>query len=304
MSGWRVKQGDYTEADVSALYMKYRESGLGPFTREVGDFIAHSKRNRGATLDLTAYMFSQLAFFQTYQGDNKQRLQPNGDCGWWLRHYFLTKAKDAKQKDIRRACGLTKKQAIAAIKSWFDSESSYPTTIKCNDPILLYRLASLFSQKIDGKNAFDLAEAKSELGKMFSQEGIARTEIERFLVATAVLLSGKSVEIVPGFTASVELVVQNTRYVPVENGMEGEIPESRSVKFLPDGSLSLIVSTENKTGDGLVSVVFPFLDTEIDTETYFSRSLVVEDPHGFPRLALDQQLWFDASAQHPVFKVS
>lgn len=54
----RIKKEKYTEADILALYMKYREAGIGPFTREVGDFIAHEKRNKGATLDVTAFAFA------------------------------------------------------------------------------------------------------------------------------------------------------------------------------------------------------------------------------------------------------
>ncbi|WP_421991022.1 hypothetical protein [Qipengyuania sp.] len=68
--------------------MKHREAKLGPFIREVGDFIAHAKRDRGATCDAMAFVFAQTAFFQTYQMDPKQSLEPNGVCGWWLRHYL------------------------------------------------------------------------------------------------------------------------------------------------------------------------------------------------------------------------
>ncbi len=61
----RFLEARYSDADVLALYMKYREERIGPFVREIGDFIAHKKRNRGATLDRTAYMFSQVAFFRS-----------------------------------------------------------------------------------------------------------------------------------------------------------------------------------------------------------------------------------------------
>lgn len=291
-SGRRVQQGNYTEADVLVLYMKYREAGLGPFTREVGDFIAHAKRNRGATLDVTAYMFSQFAFFQTYQSDKKKPLEPRGNCGWWLRHYLLTKAKDASEREIREASGLTKKQAKNAIKSWFHRDSVYPTNINCGDPDLLYKLVSLFCQTIEGKNVFDLAQVKSELLNMFQHEGIEEAEVERFLVATAILLKGKSVEIVPGFTASIELSVRNTRYVTVEDYSAEK--GYQLVRPLPDGNLTVDVSTKNKTGDGLVTIALDLLDTQIDTEPYFSRLLVKNDQYGMPKLALDQHLSFDS----------
>lgn len=297
----RVQKGRYTEADVLALYMKYREARIGPFTREVGDFIAHAKRNRGAMLDTTVYMFAQVAFFQTYQSNRKQPLEPMGACGWWLRHYLLTKTKEAKEDDLQRAVGLTKKQAKNAVKSWFQGESVYPTVIRCGDPQLLYGMAQMFARTIIGKNVFDLAQAKAELAKMFKFEGIEQNEIERFLVGTAVLLRGKSVEIVPGFTASVRLTVGNTRHIPVdENGKETADKEPKFVRLLPDGNLKVAVSTDNQTGDGLVGVGLDFLDTGIDTETYFTRSLVTFDEHHIPRLQLDQQLSFDTGASPSV----
>jgi|GEM_PF-2655511 len=297
----RVKKGRYTEADVLALYMKYREAGIGPFTREVGDFIAHAKRNRGATLDTTAYMFAQLAFFQTYQGNRKQPLEPKGACGWWLRHYLLTKTKEAKENDLLRSVGLTKKEAKNEVKSWFQGKSVYPTIIKCGDPQLLYGMAQMFSRTIVGQNVFDLDQAKSELSKMFKYEGIEQNEIERFLVGTAVLLRGKSVEIVPGFTANVNLIVGKTRHIPVdENGKETADKEPKFVRLLPDGNLKVAVSTDNQTGDGLVGIGLDFLDTGIDTESYFARSLVSFDEHRIPRLQLDQQFSFDTGASPPI----
>ena len=300
-SAVRVQKGRYTEADVLALYMKYRETGLGPFTREVGDFIAHAKRNRGATLDTTAYMFAQLAFFQTYQSNRKQPLEPKGACGWWLRHYLLTKTKEAKENDLQRVVGLTKKQAKNAVKSWFEGESVYPTAIRCGDPPLLYRMAQLFSRTINGKNVFDLTQAKAEIAKMFKSEGIEQDEIERFLVGTAVLLRGKCVEIVPGFVAKIGLIVESARHIPVDkDGQETADKEARFVKLLPDGNLKVAVSTENQTGDGLVDVGLDFVDLGIDTETYFARSLIEFDEYHIPRLRLDQQLSFDAGASPPV----
>lgn len=297
-SGARIKAGRYTDADVLAIYMKHRESGIGPFVREVGDFIAHSKRDRGATLDTTAYMFAQVAFFQTYQGTNKQPLEPTGKCGWWLRHYFLSKVKDATEADLGKACGLTKKQAKNAIKSWFPDKLVYPTEIRCNDPSLLYRLASHFSQMLVGKNVFDLAQAKLELLKIFDAEGINHEELDRFIVGTATLLIGKSVEIVPGFIASIKVNVGTRRNVKIDH------PDNTDDMWysvtLPDGDLKIMVSTDNKTGDGLVSVALDFLDTGIDTETYFCRSLVELDEYKMAQLRLDRTLSFDTSQERPV----
>lgn len=297
-SGARIKAGKYTDADVLAIYMKYRESGIGPFVREVGDFIAHSKRDRGATLDTTAYMFAQLAFFQTYQSDKKVPLEPKGKCGWWLRHYFLTKIKDASEAEIDKACRLTKKQAKNAVKSWFPDKLAYPTEIKCNDPKLLYQLASHFSQMLVGKNVFDLSQAKLELQKVFDAEGVEHTEVDRFIVGTATLLNGKSVEIVPGFSANIKVHVGTRRHVKIDH------PDNTDDMWysvtLPDGDLKIMVSTTNNTGDGLVSVGLDFLDTGIDTEAFFSRSLIELDEHKMAQLRLGGMLSFDSSQRYPV----
>ncbi len=298
-SAERVRKGSYTEADVLALYMKYRESGLGPFTREVGDFIAHAKRNRGATLDTTAYVFSQMAFFQTYQSDRKKPLEAKGPCGWWLRHYLLAKTKEATETEIQRAIGLTKKQVKNAIKSWFHGDSVYPTSIKCNDPELLYKIAQMFARMIRVRSVFELGDVKAELAKMFESEEIDHNEFDRFLIATSVLLRGKSVEIVPGVTAEVKLSIGNARFIPLdENGIQ-TADKPTFVRALPDGNLTIIVSTNNQTGDGLIGVGSNLLDTGIDTETYFSRALV-EVQHHIPRLRLDQPLSFDTRVSPPV----
>lgn len=106
---YRFHQKNYTEADISALFMKYREERIGPFVREVGDFIAHPERKKGATLSQTVFMFSQGAFFQTYQGTNKVALNCVGDCPWWLMHWFLCKVDEEKMSKLKRISGMTKK---------------------------------------------------------------------------------------------------------------------------------------------------------------------------------------------------
>ncbi|TIX72677.1 MAG: hypothetical protein E5V25_06310 [Mesorhizobium sp.] len=280
--------------------MKYRESGTGSFTREVGDFIAHAKRDRGATLDTTAYMFAQLAFYQTYNL-MKQTLNPKGKCGWWLRHYLLMKTKYATEQEIVKASGLTKKQAKNAIKSWFTDKQIYPIEIHCNDSKTLFALAGHFSQRIEAKNVFDMAQATHELEKIFSAENIDHREITRFIVGTAVLLNGKSVEIVQGLTATVSLTLGTARHIPVEH--EDNTETLQYAKPLPDGNITIGVDTDNKTGDGLVGIYQYFLETGIDTESYFSRSLVEFDPNGFPSLRLKGPFSFDTSHNFPVNEI-
>lgn len=298
----RVRNGHYTEADILAIYLKYREEKVGPFTREVGDFIAHNKRDKGATLEATAFMFSQFAFSQTYQGKQKQTLLPQGKCCWWLRHYLLTKLDLDKEKNVRKALGITKKEALKNIKSWFGEKSIYPTTIGCNDHNLLFSVANFCSRTIVSKNIFDISQVRSELAHIFKCEGIDNCEFDRFVVGTATLLNGKSVEIVPGFKANICLKVENTRHIFVdENGMATADIEPQFVKLLPDGDLRISISTDNQTSDGLVNVELSFLDTEIDTEGFFSRNIVTIDQHRIPRLNLKQEFSFETSRTLPAF---
>ncbi|MBP2149067.1 MULTISPECIES: hypothetical protein [Xanthobacter] len=303
-SAARIQSGRYTEADVLALYLKYRESRIGPFTREVGDFIAHSKRNRGATLDSTAYIFSQIAFFHTYQSNQKRPLDPKGPCGWWLRHYLLTKIKEESEHDLLRSIGLTKKQSKNAVKSWFPTDESYQNIINCNDPDILYGMAGLFSQKIVVNSAFELNAVKREVFDIFQREKIEATEIDRFIVATAVILNGKSVDIVSGFTARIQLTIGHHRSEPMERSSEFESDLGYTISsILPDGNLKIAIVTQNNTGDRIVDVGFDLLDTKIDTEPYFSRSLIRIGDHGIPKLDLDRKICFNSEKYPHVFEI-
>lgn len=295
-SAARIRSGAYTDADILAIYMKYRESGVGPFTREVGDFIAHSKRDRGATLETTAYLFSQVALLQAY-GKN-QPLEPKGKCGWWLRHYLLTKTKNANEHDIKNAANLTRKQAINAIKSWFPDKQVYATEIKCNDAQPLHDLLNLFCKVINWQNAFDITQARSELFKIFDAERIDHGEVDRFIIGTATLLNGRSMEIVSGFKATVDLCIRNARHIPVVH--DDNSSGLKYITMLPDGDLTIQITTQNTRDDGLFPVAFDFLLTGIDTERFFSRSLVELDEHKMARLRLSGPFSFDTTQQFPV----
>ncbi|WP_421991016.1 hypothetical protein [Qipengyuania sp.] len=207
--------------------------------------------------------------------------------------------RNAKESKIRRSIGITKKQPNDAVKSWFPDRSIYPTQIHCSEPSLLYKLATFFSRKIVIEAPFNLSQAKREIASMFKIEGINLTEIDRFLVGTAVLLNGRSVEIVPGVQADLSLDVQNPRTIPQDHsgntGGDYEI-----VHLLPDGNLSVLASVSNQRGDGLVGVASEFIDTKTDTERFFARSLVIRQDARIPRLDLKRELSFDTSRSRPV----
>lgn len=208
------------------------------------------------------------------------------------------KTKEASEAEIKQAAGITRKQATNAIKSWFPDKSAYPTNIKCNDPQILLQLANHFCQILDGTAVFHLDQVRAELRKIFATEGIDYGEMDRFIVGTATVLHGRAVEIVPGFIAHVAAQVTKRRHIRIDH------PDNNELMYwshtLPDGDLSIGVHTENNTGDGLVPVALSFLDTNVDTEAYFCRSLVELDQYKQARLRLSGSLTFDTTRDLPV----
>lgn len=291
---YRIKAEAYTDSDVLPFYMKYRESGIGPFIREVGDFIAHEKRDRGLTLEASTYIYSQIAFFQTYQGTGRRSLNPLGECPWWLKTYLMGKLKDAKPRDIKEAIGLSINEVRSKIKGWFPDHEQFPCQIACDDVNLLSQLVQLFSSLLRGGCVFDINNVRAELKVAFSLEKISFEELPHFLIATAVLLSGRSCEIVPGFSIGIHLYVSQGDGKLMQMYETGASDEQISL-FLsrPDGGLGVITSTRGAVSDGLVETGITLLDTGIDTERYFDRDLIYIDEHGFARLNLDSTMIFD-----------
>ena len=300
---YRIRKARYTDSDVVSFYMKYRERGIGPFIREVGDFIAHERRDRGLTLEATAFTFSQLAFFQTYQSDKSVSLDPFGSCGWWLKTYLLGKLKESSAGDILKETGLSKKAARAEIESWFPSREPYPTTIECRNLSAFFGLTSLFGRYIRGTSVFTTEGVKKELLEAFKLEDIERKELPHFLVATAVILAGRSCEIVPGFKVNISVAVDQPRHLQLDDIPTPEGATWKYVRLLPDGNLKVSVATQNNTGDGLVGVGLEFLNTGVDTETYVDRRLITVDQHGHRQLNLDRPLAFERASIPMVFPI-
>jgi hypothetical protein len=297
----RFLEARYSDADVLALYMKYREERIGPFVREIGDFIAHTKRNRGATLDRTAYMFSQVAFFQKYQGTNKVALDFFGECAWWLKPWFLGKIESEPMSVLKQVSGFGKKDLVKEVVTWFEGRDVYPTKLVCKNPNLFYALATRFSGKLSGQEVFSAQKMRKEVADLLKREGIPHSEIEPVIVATAILLQRKSAEIVSGFSANVSLSIDPQRSERVSGMAVPQDATGHRVRMFPDGNLKISVSTDNKNGDGMIAVGLDLVDTGIDTEKYFCRSLVGVDDHGFPRLDLSGNLTFERNAESMVF---
>jgi hypothetical protein len=292
----RIREKRYTESDVESFYLKYRDEKAGPFIREVGDFIAHPKRKRGTTLDTTVYEFAQPAFMMRFQSGNKAAFISQGECPWWLKPYLVGKIKETSAKELKSSCGLTKAEASKCVEEWFPKKTAYPTYIDCRRKAALFGMVNLFSKKIQGQVVFQKLAAHDELSRIFTKESLPLEEIPLFLLATAIVLSGKTCEITDGFSASVQLQVDPIRTIKLDHIPVPEGANFHYCRVLPDGNLRVIVVTQNDTGDGSPSFAVDLINLEIDTEQYFCRSLIEVDDHQIPRLNLSRQLSFERAS--------
>ncbi|MCD4511559.1 hypothetical protein LQT97_09940 [Brucella pseudogrignonensis] len=282
-AGGRIRCGLYTDSDIIALYLKYREENIGPFVREVGDFLAHPARDRGLALEASRYVYAQLAFFQKFQGTAKVKFETNGTCEWWLRDYFVLKIKDTSEKIIRKKFKITRKEAVRKVFSWFNNEKSFPDKFDCKEHELLNYMLMQFSSNMNVQPPFTFEEMKRQVGRMFARENIPFGEFERFIAGTCVVLSGRSGQIGPGVTASLHLIVDPK---PIKTG---DCYVSRI-----DGPLSIQISTRTEDkSSGIVDVGMTLIETNVDSEQYVSRKLIEKNEYGIPRLNLERALVFE-----------
>lgn len=302
----RIRKQTYTDSDVVDFYMKYRERLGTPFIKEIGDFIAHPSRDRGATLQGVLGVYSQFAFWQRHQSDEPRTLVSRGTCEWWFKSYLLTKLQRVKPSEFRQVIGLPVSKARQIIISWFPS-SSYPDSIDCGNPYLLHTICTYFSRRIKVSPAFERGKVDLELQEAFRREGIDRREIDPFLVATTVVTNGASVEIVPGLTAKVSLAVDEgqNKKLPGSLGDYLTPPEESRLRFhwSPHGSLVMIVKTEGSRDAGLLDIATDLLNTQIDSSLYLSPMLIDLNERAFPFLQLDRPLSFERAGCPMVYPV-
>lgn len=300
----RIKEKRFSDSEVVHFYIDNREAAPpSTFIREVGDFVAHRDRDKGHSLEVTLSAFSQLAFFQTYQSTKpKRQLDPIGPCPWWLKSYFEAKLKLTKDRDLKRKLGFTKKEVTRKISSWFPTKDRFPEAIEALSVFEFFDIAQYFSSSIVGVSAFSLKGVKSELSNALGKYGISKTDLDDFIVATAVMLHGRTITINHGVSAKVQMCVNKRRHVSevIIDEETGRVLR-HGARYLADGSLGLHVSTSGSELDGLVGVGFEFLDTEVDTEKYFDRSLVVSDAPFGDKLDLSKTFDFE-SARVPMVR--
>lgn len=297
----RIRLGNFRESDVEVFYVTHR-SDFGSFVREVGDFVAHPRRDQGATFLAATSVFSQVAFFQTYQTDkNPAQLNPFGACPWWFKSYLLAKVNMAKPAVLRKMFKSSPKDIRRKVKSWFPDDEQFPIKIEALQPYDLFDLVQFFSGSLEIRAAFEAKDVRIELLRTFRTLSIPKPVLHDFLIATSIILNGKEVEIYKGVRTNLSLVVSKPRFTPI--GEPNEHGARHGISHL-DGPLEITMSV-NGTNDGfrkLVGVGSSFLDTEIDTEPYFDRSFSAKDDYGRNWLDLKLAKQFDSAAVPKVEK--
>ena len=292
----RLRSGTYTDSDIKAFYIENRYE-FGPFIREVGDFVAHPTRDKGDSFDAAIGIYSQVAFYQRYQGKAQKPLNPIGECEWWLKPYFARKVEILPPRMLKKALGMSKSELKKKINSWFPCKERFPKTIEALNPFELSDVVNFFSRTINNNAAFQAGEVKGELKKALKAIAVESVCVDDFLVGTATILNGMKVELAEGVIASVSIRVGNQRYTKVPVGDLEPFPRRSDIVVIhPDGPLEITIQTKSPKEHNLVDVSTPLLNTEIDTESYFDRSLIHYPHPKSPQLNLEQELQFASDA--------
>ena len=291
----RIRAGKFSESDVLAFYIDKRFD-CGPFIREVGDFVAHRVRTQGESFNVILGAYAQFAFFQRYQGTNKISIEPIGECDWWLKPFFMRKLQISSPRELQKVFRIRKDELKKQVESWFPKNESFPTRVVALNPFDFFDLAAFFSRELNFQAAFVRTDVTRELADQFKKLGIPSRYCDDFLVSTAVILNGREFDFSNGVGGTLALNVSKQRQTKVPGGDDELLKHGGFFATIhPDGPLELFVSTRTPKQHGLVDIGFMLLDTEIDTERYFSRDLVECEQHGPPRLNLNRLLKYEST---------
>lgn len=292
----RLNSGNYTDSDIKAFYIEKRFD-FGPFIREVGDFIAHPIRDKGNSFDAVIGVYSQVAFFQKYQGTDREALEFTGDCEWWLKPYLERKVEYYSPAKLKKNLNMSKVELKRKINSWFPSREPFPKKIEAPNPFEFYDVVNFFSGLIGVNAAFQAGKVKKELKEAFKSSGLNSANVDDFLIGTATILNGRKVELAEGVAAVVSIGVNKQRHTRVAGGNPELLASGGYLAVThPDGPLEITIHTESPKAHNLVDISITLLDTEIDTEPYFDRSLIHYQHPEFPQLDLNKSLQFVSSA--------
>lgn len=289
----RIRNGTYNDGDCQAYLVGKRDSAVG-FAREVGDFIAHPKRNRGTTYDLATRIISQCAFFYFFRSDNpinKPFLGSIGPCPWWFKPWLISQLDMFSDHDMNSTLGYSRKQLKKKVKSWFDDPNDkYPEWVQCVDESFFFRVVTKLSTLLGGKAVFSIEEAWQSIKNLFESDGI-NSSIEDFMVCIAVVLSKTEVELPKEARGAVDLSVTPYCCWPAEPKQKENL--GRKMFFTsPFGTLQAVVTVTSHELPFSIGTVL--IDFEIDTRSYFDNNTSKVDEHGRVVFDTTKELAFDA----------
>lgn len=288
--------------------MRHRETSNSPFIREVGDFIAHRERDRGLTLERSLYQHAQIAFILMHNGKNATVINPSGECPWWFKSWLLGRFNDVPDKIIKRFTGLNSSDAKAKVNTWFKRSDKYPTKILCDDQEFYLNLMNLFSRSSSVHSVFTRKSVEEELNVVFKKDGIDTSEIENFIVATCVLLSGKTCELSNGYRFEVFLQcnpgpdITTQDFILAQSWPYGYFRNRQGSYNLnnPHGHIRVMVATTSPDL-GNMHPVFEIFDSRILTNGYISDDLIQKGPVTSPSIFFRNNMSFDRSAKVMVY---
>lgn len=306
----RINNRSYTDSDALAFYIRHREEKNKPFIREVGDFIAHRERDSGAILRRCIYAHAQWAFILRHQPPNARIIEPKGECPWWFKSWLRGRLEDVPNKVMLKNTGLSLKDAREKISRWFENGEAYPTEIHCSDPITYHKVMHLFERGTSMIPAFKASEVKREILLSFREDGIDPSEGDPFIIATCILLAGKSCALPNGFSANLHLQVDPEPRVLTD--------DLRIAESWPDGYRHAVGGYSSQSPDGEIRImahitdpelgnivpVVELLNTGINSKSYVSRRLIQNAGLSFalPHIELSGLLHFDRSLPEMVFR--
>lgn len=304
----RINEKNYTDADATAFYMRHRETSNSPFIREIGDFIAHRERDRGLTLERSLYQHAQIAFMLMHGKNNDAGIEPFGECPWWFKSWLLGRFNDVPDKLIMQFTGMNSSDARGKVNTWFKRGDRYPTKILCHDQEFYFNLMVLFSRSLSVQSVFTRKSVEEELEVVFKKDGIDTSEIENFIVATCVLLSGKTCELANGYKFKIFLQCNpspNTitqDFILAQSWPYGYFRNRQGSYNLnnPHGHIRVMVTTTSPEL-GNMHPVFELFDSRILTNKYISDDLIEQSTVTSPSVWFRDNMSFDRSAKVMVY---
>ncbi|UWQ93020.1 hypothetical protein K3727_09650 [Rhodobacteraceae bacterium M382] len=287
----RIKENRYTDSDVARFYIDQR-GNHGTFIREIGDFVAHPARDKGAAFNAVVSTYAQFAFYQRY-GFAKKAVDPIGDCEWWLQPYFLRKTASYKDAELKKHLKMSRPELTALVKSWFPDKEKFPKKIEATDPFRFFDVVDFFRQSMKAEPTFEVDTVKKDLRSAFKSMGLGAVKVDDFLIGTATLLNGMEIALPEGVTVGVHLYVRRQRGGSrTSAGSRTLASVGHQANALPDGLLEISLVTNTPPRQKLFDQQIAFLETKIDTKRYFDRSLVRNPSTPFAELDLRAKLQF------------